>query len=154
MQHGKEKSLKSSCNKIIIITTHQQCCGKLMFSSHVCLSVSLSTGGGGPMWPLPNMHWTSLYNPLYRALAPCWGHLVGKIRHLFTLVHLRTSLYSYPPPQLLLTSGGCLLKQVWWRVVGTHPTEMLSCLRYDGVGFKVLQKWIGSFSWLLSCGNW
>ena len=41
---------------------------------HLCLSVTLSTvsvgvGGGArrvvvPMWPLPMMHWTSLYSPL------------------------------------------------------------------------------------------
>ena len=36
--------------------------------TRVCLSVH---GGGGPMWPLPMMHWSSLYRPP----LPCPGPL-------------------------------------------------------------------------------
>ena len=53
--------------------------------SHVCLFV------GGPMWPLPMVHWTLLYSPLTLAHSP-WRH--------------ETLLDLDPPFPLLVTSAG------------------------------------------------
>ena len=54
-------------------TGRQWTYGKVIFSIHqsVCLSLILSTGG--PMWPLPIMHWTSLYrDPLVTSSGHHW----------------------------------------------------------------------------------
>ena len=43
------------------ITARQQSCGNVMFSV-VCVCQSLCPRGvGGPMWPLPMIHWPSLF---------------------------------------------------------------------------------------------
>ena len=47
-------------HKIVLLPPHQWSSGKVMFSQ---VSVILFEGGGAPMWPLPMMHCTSLYNP-------------------------------------------------------------------------------------------
>ena len=98
-------------------------------------SVSLSTGGGG-IWPITMMSWTSLYRAPHPAQAP-------------TSLDIRHGIPE-PQPQphsLLVTSGG----HHWgpfqtgsledppiltfgghrstysWQVGGMHPTRMLSC---------------------------
>ena len=79
--------------------------GKGNAFSHVRLSVCLSTGS--PMWPLPMMHWTSLYRP--PDPWPSW-----------------TSDMPPPPagptPFPLVTSVA-----ITWDLNGSHPTGKLSC---------------------------
>ena len=84
---------------------------------HVCLSVSLSTGG------LPMMHWNSLYRSLP---LPCPVHGTSGTPIALQLVtsgshHWRpvqTCSPQYSPP--VLTSGGR-----WSMVSSTHPTGIL-----------------------------
>ena len=104
--------------------------GKSCFQSY--LSVCLFMGDG-TMWPLPMMHWTSLYPPppcthTHTHVQPCPLSGQGNLQEhvtcyltgqdpfrgdLFKLVHFRT------PPASADTQLA--------RVGGTHPIGMLSC---------------------------
>ena len=63
-----------------------------MFQS--CLSISQSVilpmGMGGPMWPLPRMHWTSLYSPPppYRSTGSDTERAVRIIPEFFLVVKI------------------------------------------------------------------
>ena len=110
--HTRQCMIVSSGLKLATSRNEPTKLGEGNVSSRVCLST------GGPMWPLPRMHWTSLYRPQRPCpphTGPCYASTQGpgpswaKTGNLFKLVLLRTSLYSPPP---MLTSGGCLLKYV------------------------------------------
>ena len=85
-----------------------------------------------PMWPLPMMHWFSLYRapwtsdlgtrptlppPLYSSNIWWWS------------LDTCSNLFIWGPPQLV-TSGGCHWKWSTYSVQagGSDPTGMLSCL--------------------------
>ena len=89
----------------MFITVRQRSCRKVMFSH-----VSVILLGGGPMWPLPMMHWISLFRAL-SVLAPplemgppwpwptCWWHLVSSLETSWT------SMYKALPPMVLISGG-------------------------------------------------
>ena len=106
-------------------------------------SYQMSAHVGGPMWPFPIIHWTSLYRNLL-ALLPLWtwdlsiqgppattpGYGTSLNRDLllvisggFKLVHLRT----LSPP--MLTSGS-YWSMYSWQVRGTHLIGMLSFFKH------------------------
>ena len=85
-------------------------------------SICLSVHRNGPMWPLPMVHWTSLYNPSLDMGSHCTRALpvtkvVAITGHLFKLVHLRT------PPSPGLTSGD------YWSVYGWRKRAVLQSYR-------------------------
>ena len=117
--------------------------------SRACLLAILFTGGGH-MWPLPMMHWTSQHNdltpsrPLAGTLWP-WSQSPlyrnpsnGHIQNLFNLDltiqgplprHNQTCSTSAPlyrdPKRQVQT---CSLWNIYgWQAGGWHPTGMLSC---------------------------
>ena len=116
-------SLKVQPTSIItsVITIRQRSCRKVMFSvMSVCLSFHPQ---GGPMWPLPIMHWTSLY----RVLPPCRG------THLCTGPTLASDIWwprldtcsnsftwGFP---MVLTSGGGYCRSIY-----SHCKQAVSIL--------------------------
>ena len=117
---------------IYIITTRQRSCGKVMFSP-----VSICSQGV-TMWPLPMMHWTSLYRtmppdcetsdhqpwdphpPPRQTWDPpainIWWPSLENCSNLF--------IRGSPPPPVLRSGGW---SSYGWQAGGMHPTGMLSC---------------------------
>ena len=77
----------------------------------VCQSVCPGEGMGLLMWPLPTMHWTSLYRHETWDHPPHYYHLVAITDDLFKIVHSRTPTHRYwylvawPPKHTRLASG-------------------------------------------------
>ena len=87
--------------------------------SHRCLSFCSEV----PMWPLPMMHWTSLYralpSPHIRPKTPLEQHRGSSLETCSNL------FIWWPSPA---TSGGCHWSTTCgFQARGTHPTGMLSC---------------------------
>ena len=90
--------------------------------SHVCVCLSFHPQGG-PMWPLPIMHWTSLY----RVLPPCRG------THLCTGPTLASDIwwprldtcsnsFTWGSPMVLTSGGG------YCRSIYSHCKQAVSIL--------------------------
>ena len=113
----------------LIFTVRQWSCGKVMFSH---LLVCYSAQWGGHMWPLPMMHWRSLYSPLAPGLPlfrhGTWDHPVGDV--WWPCLVTCSNLYTWGPPPTILTFGD---HQSTYRrqAGGTHHFGMLSCLFFD-----------------------
>ena len=86
-----------------LITTRQRSCEKEVFSQ-VCVCLSK---GGGPMWPLPMKHWTSLYRDP-SASPP----------------HIRTGIPTHWTSGL----GNWYWSTYGFQAGGAHPIGMLSLI--------------------------
>ena len=124
-------SPKASCSRCDnFFTARQRSCRKVMFSNvRVCLSMRRR-----PLWPLPMMHWPSLY----RDPPPLWTlDLMGhpSFKHIWELIGRTTASDMWWP--ILEICSSCLLEDpprgdIWWhiwsvQVDGTQPTGMLFC---------------------------
>ena len=100
----------------------------------VCLSVHREA----PLWPLPMIHWTSLYKDPLPNPSPVPLNIRHRTPGFSPLLvtscghHCRPiqtcSLEDTPP--LVLTSGATEAHIVGWQVDGMHLTGMFSCLQH------------------------
>ena len=99
-----------------VITAHQRSCGKVMFSQ---LCVCLFVRG----WPCDHYPWC--IGPHCTAYPhPQLLRMVTITADLFKLVHWTRLCSTAQPTQ----TSGDHQSTYSWQAVGTHPTEMLSCL--------------------------
>ena len=93
---------------LFLFTVHQQSCGKVMFS---VVSVTLA------MWLLPKMHWPHCKTPPVQGPTPLAVTSGGQdwkpvqTCSLEDLPHCTGCAHHHP--QLVLISGGYLLKHIW-----------------------------------------